>query len=105
MALRLHAYWHDNQLYLWGERLANGGDGGTGEPHADELRAAVGELSPDSLLASVATESTCRLWLPFDEHGVITSIAAESLTPRARDQEGAVLIGELRATSVICLAF
>src|SRR5947209_321114 len=103
MALRLHAYWHNDQLFLWGERLVNGE--GSAPPRADELRAAAGELSPDALLASVATDCQSTLWLPCDEHGPISSVIAQGAAVSGTDNGATVLTGELRAVTVTCLAF
>ena len=73
MALTLHVFWHRERLLLWGERA------GFGElARQAELRAAVGELSADALLASVALECRERLWLPCDEGGPIHCGAAET---------------------------
>src|SRR5688500_2553515 len=52
--MALHANWHDRSLLLWGGASAA------------ELRDLLGQLSTDALLASVAQETTLRLWLPRD---------------------------------------
>jgi hypothetical protein len=50
--MALHANWNDRSLLLWG--------GAT----AAELRDLLGQISTEALLASVAQETTIRLWLP-----------------------------------------
>src|SRR5436305_663924 len=75
--LTLHAYWHRDQLLLWGER-STAAEGSAALATAGDLRAAVGELSPDALLASVAVESRQRLWLPCDARGPIGCAAARA---------------------------
>ena len=72
MGLALHANWYDGQLFLWGAH-------GTAAPVTDdpfthvpgldpaslsELRAALGELTADALLASVAVETSLLIRLP-----------------------------------------
>src|SRR5687768_9465496 len=69
--LRLHANWHVSSLYLWGTAA----DGSALQPLP--LREAVGELSADSLIASVATDSMLNLWLPTD--GTLTAQTVPSL--------------------------
>jgi hypothetical protein len=104
--LLLHAHWHSDGLYLHGERSS---PAGTGPAAVTELRAAVGELSPDGLLASVAADAAVRLWLPCDGEGLPISCAvAAGATPSAGNGNGggtATLIGELRAVEVAALAF
>src|SRR5690348_15916704 len=100
----LHAYWHRDRLVLWGERA---GDAGTALATADELRAVVGELSSDALLASIAVQGRQRLWLPSDAGGGPIGCAAASarLTRGDGREHGsgadvATLVGELRAIDV-----
>jgi non-specific serine/threonine protein kinase len=104
MALLLHAYWHRDRLLLWAERSSPT----SAEPRlatAEELRAAVGELSPDGLLASVAQELSERLWLPADERGPIACSAAAAAHAGHGGGAIATLVGELRLVSVPALAF
>jgi len=65
----LQAIWHESSLHLWGHQspqntaaLESGLPGSLLEPA--ELRAAVGELSADALLGSIASEAGLHLWLP-----------------------------------------
>src|SRR3954469_11841829 len=59
MSLSLQASWHDQSLYLWARPEP-------GHPPADAaaLRAAVGEISSDALLASAVGEGTIGVLLP-----------------------------------------
>jgi hypothetical protein len=98
MALTLHAYWHKDKLFLWGER-SHPPDALAGFA---ELRAAVGEMSADALLASVAGEAREKLWLPCDEHGPIGCCAAG--TAKGRDDTN-LLVGELRAVQIAAISF
>ena len=69
---------------------------------AAELRASVGELSADSLLASVAVETQANLWLPCDERGPVFC------APSAGQENGGVatlFVGELRPVTLAVLAF
>ena len=91
MPLRLHAHWNIDRLFLWGER-----DGGTGLAAPEELRAGIGELSADALLASVAAEGMDALWLPCDSQGPIYCAAV---------QPGQSTIGELRIIEIPGLVF
>ncbi len=100
MAITLHAHWHDELLYLWGE-LPN-------HPHPQlmagtaELRDAVGELVADALLASVAVETQEKLWLPCDEHG---PLFGSTPAPVSEGHTTAVIVGELRVVQIPCLSF
>src|SRR5258708_6765158 len=96
MALLLHAYWNRDQLLMWAERSSS-----SGPAPAPELRATVGELSPDGLLASVAAETTDRLWLPCDERGPLSGSATTS--EPANNGAVATLVGELRAIQITAL--
>src|SRR5215212_8528957 len=68
----LNANWHpSSSLHLWGHRPstatpaeANAATTSHSLMSASELRAVLGEISSEPLLASVATESTLGLWLP-----------------------------------------
>ncbi len=62
--LRLHANWHLSWLYVWGTTAS-------GDALAPaELREAVGELSSnDSLIASIAGDSSLTLWMPAGQNG------------------------------------
>ena len=65
-AFKLHANWHLSWLYVWGTDT-------TGAAHTSaELREAVGELTSDSLIASVAGDSKLSLWLPTGNNGSAT---------------------------------
>src|SRR3954468_13720659 len=59
MSLSLQASWHAQSLYLWARPEP-------GQPAADTaaLRAAVGEISSDALLASAVGEGTLPVLLP-----------------------------------------
>jgi hypothetical protein len=72
----------------------------------------VGELSPDGLLASVATEAAVRLWLPCDAEGAPISCAASTAAvaesgngENGRGAGTATIVGELRAVQVPALEF
>jgi superfamily II DNA or RNA helicase len=98
MALTLHVHWFGENLYLWGER----GNPAGRLAGPEELRDAVGELSADALLASVAGETTQTLWLPCDEQGpILSSIAVAASGSR----DTALLVGELRAVNAPALMF
>src|SRR3954468_20734004 len=87
MSIFLQANWHDQSLYLWARS-----DGGRGPADLAALRAAVGEVSSDALLASVAAEATLAVALPVDE-------------PRVADEEGQVATAaRARVTRVTALA-
>ncbi|HEY1342808.1 MAG TPA: DEAD/DEAH box helicase [Bryobacteraceae bacterium] len=60
MSLVLQANWHDQSLYLWARRPQ------PGEPPVDvaAIRAAVGEITSDALLASTAREGRIVIALP-----------------------------------------
>src|SRR4051794_7956559 len=60
MSFALQANWHDQSLYLW----ARTGDGTLGDPAA--LRAVVGEVCTDALLASTVAQATICLRFPRD---------------------------------------
>jgi hypothetical protein len=64
----IHGIWHDAQLHLWGESLAAAGVAAdAARPFAvgcAELHSAVGELSNDGLLTSVAEDGEIALLLP-----------------------------------------
>ena len=60
MSFALQANWHDGSLYLW----ARPEPGQSTPPDTATLRAAVGEVSSDALLASTATEGRLTLMLP-----------------------------------------
>ncbi len=64
----LQALWHNGSLQLLADR-----EGAPRFLSHDELRALLGELSPDALLAPVAVASALPLWLPHDDGGVIPS--------------------------------
>ena len=68
---------------------------------AAELRAAVGELSADSLLASVAVETETNLWLPCDERGPIFCATAG----QEKGEVATLLVGELRPVTMPALRF
>src|SRR2546423_10715797 len=59
MSLSLQANWHDQSLYLWARAQP-------GHPAVDAaaLRAAVGEVCSDALLASTVGEGTFALSVP-----------------------------------------
>jgi len=59
MSFALQANWHDGSLYLWARPEA-----GQSTPDNAALRAAVGEVSSDALLASTATEGRLTLTFP-----------------------------------------
>src|SRR5258706_10561885 len=80
MSLSLQANWQDQSLYLW----ARVGPG-DGPADAAALRAVLGEVCSDALLASTVAEGTFSLALPArrapqaanEDHGnVATEIAA-----------------------------
>ena len=98
MAITLHVHWHDEKLYLWGERPTSA------EPLADlaELRDAVGDLVADALLASVAVEACEKIWLPFDEQG---PLFCSSKNRASEGDSSAVIVGELRAVEIPTLVF
>ncbi len=66
----LHAIWHQDELWLWSDEGAAVGPA--------ELRARVGEMCADSLLASIAVESRLDLWLPCDAAGVVMPSASDA---------------------------
>src|SRR4051812_39469578 len=93
MSISLQANWHDQSLYLWARSEA-GAQGPAAAAAADlaALRAAVGEVSSDALLASMAAEATLAVALPVDE-------------PRVADEEGQVATAaRARVTRVTALA-
>jgi len=65
--MALHVVWYNAALHLFADRLA--------EPRwlpAEELRALLGDLTPDdTLLAPVARETMLSVFLPHDERGAI----------------------------------
>jgi hypothetical protein len=95
MALALHAHWLNHTLYLWAESAA---PPRWGALPASELRATLGDLFSDSLLASVAVQTQLELWLPCDSSGPIPSlfVAEPSAPPTA---------ATLQAVRVPALAF
>ena len=111
--IALHGIWSPPTFCLWGERLARGtpdagpaqrpfgqSAGNGAHPTAlscSELQAAVGEMSADGLLASIATESALHLWLPCAGR-----VPVASDRRRANDPGGPT---ELRALCVPALAF
>jgi hypothetical protein len=78
MILALHAFWHRSLLHVWGE-TSRGEHPFAADP--TQLRAVLGEVSPDALLGSVAVESGARLLLPCDQSGPLPS-------PRAAEGSG-----------------
>jgi hypothetical protein len=64
MSFALQANWHDGSLYLWARP-----ESGQPTPDSATLRAAVGEVSSDALLASTASEGRLALTLPTGENG------------------------------------
>ena len=52
--MKLQTTWHQGSLVVWDEHAAS----------AAQLRAVIGELSSDALLASVAGEGMLRVWVP-----------------------------------------
>jgi SNF2 family DNA or RNA helicase len=79
MSLSLQACWLDQSLYLWAR--TPGGDPAITDPAA--LRAAIGEVSSDALLASAAPEVSVSLALPAsarhdqgngEHHSVATAV-------------------------------
>jgi SNF2 family DNA or RNA helicase len=64
MSFALQANWHDGSLYLWARP-----EPGQPTPDNATLRAAVGEVSSDALLASTATEGRLTLALPAASDG------------------------------------
>lgn len=105
MALRLHVLWARQRLYLWGERSAGltGSDDRGGPVDAPTLRAALGEASPDSLLAASADEGELDLWMPCDDRGPIGSAVA--CEPGNGSDVATLIVGELRVVRVEALAF
>jgi len=85
--VHLQGTWWQSRFHLWGERLDEPpARPGRGSPAriprhpaaltAAGLRAAIGEVSPDGLLASAADEGTLTLWLPTRRGRPATSAAA-----------------------------
>jgi hypothetical protein len=105
----LHAHWHRDRLYVHGERSSSAAAEGSALAGAEDLRAAVGELSPDGLLASVASDEAVHLWLPCDAEGAPISCGSAATRTAAGNGNGdggtATLVGELRAIEVPALAF
>ena len=65
MCSALQANWHDQSLYLWARA-----EKGAAQVDISALRAAVGEVSSDALIASAAREGVFNLTLPaHDEEG------------------------------------
>lgn len=83
----LHAVWHHSRLYVWRELVdapcaTNNHAQGRAIPHpaaasADALRAIIGEVSGDGLLASSAEEAKLAFWLPCREGRIILSQLSE----------------------------
>src|SRR6188768_691563 len=79
MSVSLQANWHDQSLYLWART-----DGGHAPPgDAAALRAAVGEVTSDALLASVAAEGSLTLDLPSPD---VFTPGSEPSTTRIDDR-------------------
>ncbi len=70
--MNLHAIWFESSLHLWGthaqlsaeDTAVNAHDAPLRLMDPAELRAAVGEMSADALLGSIATESSLHILLP-----------------------------------------
>jgi SNF2 family DNA or RNA helicase len=62
MCLALQANWHDQSLYLWARA-----EQGSAPVDVSALRAAVGEVSSDALLASAVGEGAFTLALPVNQ--------------------------------------
>src|SRR5260221_10667505 len=62
MSLSLQANWQDLSLYLWARPWP-----GAQPPDAPALRAAVGDVSSDALLASAVADGSLMVWLPADD--------------------------------------
>ena len=64
-ALIIHSFWCDGLFHLWGIRRDEAAAFSSDQvADAAALHEAVGELSPDSLLAEVAESSNLEAWLP-----------------------------------------
>ncbi|CAN5431255.1 DEAD/DEAH box helicase [soil metagenome] len=78
-AFKLHANWHLSWLYVWGTAA------GAAALATADLREAVGELTSDSLIASVAGDTTLALWLPSGSNGsstlAVQTVPALQLSP------------------------
>lgn len=97
----LHGLWHASHFHVWGEESRTDSAVPTAphEPEArspsaggvltvapsrlkptatEALHAAIGELSPDGLLASIAAESTIKLWIPAIDGIPVPSTAVAS---------------------------
>jgi SNF2 family DNA or RNA helicase len=90
LCVMLQALWHSSSLHLLADR-----EGPARFLAHDELRALLGELSPDALLAPSAVAGSLALWLPHDNSGVVASVvasgAAVSGTPHLAAAEVPVL--------------
>ena len=118
----LHGIWWQSRFHLWGERSASedshalsastsetsgeptAGAGLFAMPHpqslsAADLHAALGEVPPDGLLASIANESSITLWLPY-----VDGMPLASDKNLAQDSCGIAARGE-RANSELGTAF
>lgn len=114
--VRLHAIWRGGQLHLWGERFPSAvdaarvpldGAGARMHPHAltsGQLHAAVGELSPDALLASIAAEGSLTLWLPARAGSPLPSCADNGAPAGASAGSNSVVPVELAPFRVSTLA-
>jgi len=114
--VRLHAIWRGGQLHLWGEhspsteestRAPLEGAGAQIHPHAltpGQLHAAVGELSPDALLASIAAEGSLTLWLPARAGRPLPSSAGDGPPVGAAVGSNRVVPVELAPFQVCTLA-
>src|SRR5258708_4601099 len=103
MALTLHAFWFRQRLWLWSETvraLPNGG-AAADEAAVAELRAALGEVSPDGLLAEAAAADVARLWLPCDERGVPIACGVAAGRPVESEQQSVatLVVGALLPVS------
>lgn len=106
---RLHGIWHQARLHVWGERIELVDTSAQAfsdsqspvatairvshKPYASvsvghprtlthrDLHAALGDVSPDGLLASIAAEKELRLWLPTDSQGPLPSNRGEGPFP------------------------
>src|SRR5882672_890229 len=58
MSFSLQANWQDQSLYLWARTLP-----GQQPADAAALRAAIGEVSSDALLASTVPQGTLAIWI------------------------------------------
>ncbi len=107
--ITLHGIWHDHRFHVWGDRreppaiAAQAGAGAILHPGAlpvEDLHAAVGELSADGLLASIAKEASLDLWLPVRD-GVPAPAGDRSVSPVDADAGETFDLSALRVPTLV----